>query len=176
MKTIGRRLAVILAFAIASAGARAQSEVQPDAELTPQAVFRSASPAVVSIKVFDEGSRLVGAGSGFFVTSDGVIATNYHVLQNARSAIVVLDATTNYSVDGVVAVDAESDLALLKITGAGFPVLSLAGDDLPEIGAPVYAIGNPLGLEDTLTTVRHDGAERRPSCRGRLEAALLHKR
>ncbi len=89
-------------------------------------------------------------GSGFFISADGYIVTNNHVVQNAKTVTVTMD-------DGkildarVVGTDPKSDLALLKVNQAGdYPFVSFA-KSTPRIGDWVVAIGNPYGLGGTAT-------------------------
>jgi tetratricopeptide (TPR) repeat protein len=120
-------------------------------ELSPEEIFKAASPAVVRIDVRDRESKLIGQGSGFLISEDGLIATNCHVIEGADSAQVVFPDNSKYTVEGVATYVNAVDLAVLKIPGSQFPVLALADDDLPDIGSKVYAIGNPRGLTNTLS-------------------------
>ncbi|MCZ6652959.1 MAG: tetratricopeptide repeat protein [Planctomycetota bacterium] len=115
------------------------------------AIFAKASPAVVRVEVRDSDFRLVGQGSGFLISEDGLIVTNHHVIEDAYFALVLLDDDVKYFVQGIAGVDREADLALLKNQSKGLPFLELAGPDLPKVGTRVYAIGNPKGLTNTLS-------------------------
>lgn len=93
----------------------------------------------------DTEKKQVGGGSGFFITSDGMIVTNRHV---------VLDTAADYSVltnDGkehkatVLARDPVNDIAVIKIDGSGYPTLNLGNSETLKIGQTVIAIGNSLG-------------------------------
>jgi len=91
-----------------------------------------------------------GQGSGFFVSADGYIVTNNHVVKNAVEVDVVTDAGTTYKAK-VVGTDPKTDLALLKVDGkSDFAFVKLAGDK-PRIGEWVVAMGNPFGLGGTVT-------------------------
>ncbi|HEV3385057.1 MAG TPA: tetratricopeptide repeat protein, partial [Gemmata sp.] len=96
-------------------------------------------------------SKVIGQGSGFLVSEDGLVATNHHVIEDAATAQVVLSDNTKYDVEGVASSLPASDLVLLKISGQQFPSLTLADDTLPSVGNKVYAIGNPRGLTNTLS-------------------------
>jgi S1-C subfamily serine protease/Flp pilus assembly protein TadD len=117
--------------------------------LTAEELFKKVSPAVVWIAVGDH-DHPWGTGSGFLVSVDGLVATNYHVIQGATVASVTFGDGSTHAVEGVLASDLEADLALLKISGQ-FPHLELAGKDLPPIGSKVYAIGSPRGLINSLS-------------------------
>jgi serine protease Do len=95
-------------------------------------------------------SVMTGEGSGFFVSSDGFIVTNNHVVQNAKTVTVtmldgkILDAK-------VVATDPKTDLAVIKVDEKGdYPFVTFASEK-PRIGDWVVAIGNPYGLGGTVT-------------------------
>jgi S1-C subfamily serine protease len=93
-------------------------------------------PAVVYLKGLDR------AGTGFFVTESGVIATNAHVARGEESLLVLL--SDGRQLEGkVVYVDTHLDLALMKIPGDGYTPLALAGPSLVRQGENVVAIGNP---------------------------------
>jgi serine protease Do len=93
---------------------------------------------------------VTGEGSGFFVSSDGYIVTNNHVVQNAKSVTVtMIDGKT---LDAkVVGTDPKTDLAVIKVDQPGdYPYVTFA-KELPHIGDWVVAIGNPYGLGGTVT-------------------------
>jgi serine protease Do len=93
-----------------------------------------------------------GQGSGFVISPDGYLLTNNHVVKGATDVKVKFSDGADYSAK-VVGTDAESDVALLKISGDhSFPYLKLsAGDDALHVGDWVMAVGNPLGLGHTVT-------------------------
>ncbi len=114
--------------------------------LPPDAVFVLASPAVVRVVIQDRQRRTVGSGSGFLVSTKGLIATNYHVVEKAHAAHVVLADGAEVPVMGAAALDQEADVAIIKAAGEiGARPLELAEGGLPPVGAKVYAIGSPLG-------------------------------
>lgn len=113
-------------------------------------LFEKISPAVVRVRVADQNKRLLGQGSGFFISADGLMVTNYHVVNGAASATVLAGANHSYDVEGVVAFDAHCDLAILKVKAKDVPFCTLS-DKLPKVGVKVYAIGSPKGLENTLS-------------------------
>ena len=132
--------------------AQSQPASRPEfAPLSPEQVFEKASPAVVYIIVRDKDFKPIGLGSGFFVTANGLVVTNYHVIKGAEFATARLSSGATLFVDGVVATDPSRDLALLKVSGGGFPCLKIAKGALLKVGATVYAIGNPQGLENTFS-------------------------
>jgi serine protease Do len=97
-----------------------------------------------------------GQGSGFIVTSNGYILTNNHVITNTDRETIA-DKVTVKMLDHrvftakVVGHDRTTDVAVIKIDGSNFPTVSLGNDVTSRIGEWVLAIGNPLGLENTVT-------------------------
>ena len=94
------------------------------------------------------------AGSGFVITEDGYIVTNYHVInvQGAQTITVAMYDGTTYPAE-VVGFDESYDLAVLKIDASGLQTVVLGDSDSLVVGEPVAAIGNPLGeLTFSLTT------------------------
>jgi serine protease Do len=90
-------------------------------------------------------------GSGFIVSADGYIVTNYHVVREAAQIVVRLSDRQERTAK-MVGGDSKTDLALLKIDGGNLPILPFGDSDRLEVGEPVMAIGNPFGLEQTVTT------------------------
>lgn len=86
----------------------------------------------------------IGGGSGFFVTSDGFIVTNRHVVEQTDVEYTVLMNNGKKYVASVIARDPVLDVALIKINGTNFPFLSLGNSDELEVGQSVIAIGNAL--------------------------------
>ncbi|CAN5766800.1 DegQ family serine endoprotease [soil metagenome] len=94
--------------------------------------------------------RQRGLGSGVIVSADGYVMTNAHVINGADEIVVELSGQRNLPAK-LVGSDAPSDLALLKIDQAGLLALALADSDKVQVGDIVLAIGNPLGIGQTVT-------------------------
>lgn len=93
-----------------------------------------------------------GVGSGFIISSDGYILTNEHVIEGAQNIQVTLVGRSNPVTAKVVGSDRELDLAVLKIdAGTNLPTLKLGNSDQIAVGNWVIAIGNPYGLDHTVT-------------------------
>jgi serine protease Do len=93
---------------------------------------------------------IVGEGSGFFISPDGYIVTNNHVVDHAKSVQVTTADGTIYKAK-VIGTDPKTDLALIKIDGKNdFPYVKFA-DHEPKVGDWVIAVGNPFGLGGTVT-------------------------
>ncbi len=115
------------------------------------AIAKAAEGAIVSIVMSDKNSQPVAQGSGFLVSKDGLIVTNYHVIAEGSSAIVKLPDGAFYVVDGVLASDKTRDIAVIKAHGQNFRTLALGNSDQVQVGEDVVAIGNPLSLESTVS-------------------------
>lgn len=138
----------------------ARGELAGD-ESSTIALFQAAAPAVANIRTTElrrnPWSRRVvespqGQGSGFVWDQRGYVVTNFHVIRGASSAYVSFADSREFEAR-LVGSDPSADLAVLKIDGAGaLPALPLGESDGLAVGQKVYAIGNPFGLDHTLTT------------------------
>jgi Do/DeqQ family serine protease len=94
--------------------------------------------------------RAMGLGSGVIISNDGYILTNHHVVDGAEQIKVDLNDGRTLAAK-LVGSDPPSDLAVLKIDATGLPVLALGDSDKVRVGDVVLAIGNPLGIGQTVT-------------------------
>ena len=112
-------------------------------------IAKYVSPAVVTIVIYDDTGDELAFGSGFFI-GNGKILTNAHVVEGAYSA-EVHSLQKTYEDVTIIKRDDDVDLAVLEVNSVGEPIISLAdGSDLC-VGQRVLAIGNPLGLERTVS-------------------------
>lgn len=128
-------------------------------------VYARVSPSLVSVVTE------AGTGSGFFVTEDGHVITNLHVVSDAEQVYVYLQDRSGHEAE-VIARDAGNDLALLKIDAEEIEVSvpSFGGLSDLRIGDPVGALGAPFGLPNSLTVGIVSALDRtRPSGTGTLE-------
>jgi serine protease Do len=95
--------------------------------------------------------RTHSLGSGFIIRSDGYVVTNNHVVDNATEIQVKLSDGRKFPAQ-IVGRDPKADLALLRVNATGLPILALGDSDRLQVGQAVMAIGNPFGLEGTVTT------------------------
>jgi serine protease Do len=95
--------------------------------------------------------KLQAMGSGFIVTKDGYLFSNYHVVKDATKIVVVLADNRKFDAK-VVGTDPETDIALLKINANNLPVVPIGDSGDVQVGDLVIAIGNPFGLSGTFTT------------------------
>ncbi len=92
-----------------------------------------------------------GQGSGFIVSSDGVILTNAHVVDGAQEVMVKLTDRREFKAK-VIGVDKQTDIAVLKIDAKNLPVVKFGDPSVIRVGEPVLAIGSPFGFENTATS------------------------
>jgi tetratricopeptide (TPR) repeat protein len=116
------------------------------------ALIKRIEPSVVVILTYDREGRLIGQGSGFFISKDGDVITNYHVLQGASRATIRSWDASMYPVKKVVAEDREADLMRVSVDlGQGTATPLLVSTSLPQVGDRIIVIGTPLGLEKTVS-------------------------
>jgi serine protease Do len=132
--------------------------VKDGGERTPAELFKQLSPSVVSIAVKQKGGA-EGGGTGFLIDREGVIATNHHVVEDAAAIRVKFMTGEKFTSIELLDDEVSLDLALLKIDYAAADAgakpeaepLVLGDSDAAQVGERVISIGNPLGLEHTLT-------------------------
>ena len=95
-------------------------------------------------------SRQEGLGSGVIVTSDGYVLTNNHVVEGADELKITLADDRDF-IGKVIGSDPKTDIAVLKIEGENLPTVTLADSDKLRVGDVVFAVGNPLGVGQTVT-------------------------
>lgn len=113
-------------------------------------IYRENSPSVVVIVAIDREGRSMSQGSGFVVREDGAVVTNYHVISKATDIKMKIGSKV-LDVEGVLYVDLDNDLALLKIGGRGYPAVRVGDANALLVGEKVYVIGSPQGLENTIS-------------------------
>ena len=94
--------------------------------------------------------KRTAAGSGVIISADGYIVTNNHVVDGADELMVTLNDNKEYSAR-IIGADATTDLALIKIDAKNLPAIVIANSDNAKVGEWVLAVGNPLGLNNTVT-------------------------
>ncbi len=132
----------VLAIALAGLACSGLLQRSPP---SPRQIFERAVPSVVRVDV-DEGS-----GAGFVIDAAGLIVTNLHVIDGTRSAQVRFRDGRTLPVARVRAVDERADLALIEVAASDLPVLPLADSDGIAVGERIYAIGNPLGFDYSMS-------------------------
>jgi serine protease Do len=135
-----------------------------DGYMTPAQIYANYVDAVVGIanestvtNAYGQISATASSGTGFIITEDGYVVTNYHVIEDATTLTVTLHDGTEYDAQ-VVGYDSGNDVALLKINATGLTVAPLGDSDELSVGDEVAAIGNPLGELDFSMTVGYISA------------------
>ena len=125
--------------------------------LTPAQVYAQNVKSVVAVScqtttnIFGQVSETASSGSGFILSEDGYVVTNYHVIEGANKVTVILSDSSEYEAE-VIGFDSANDVAMLKIEAEGLQAAVLGSSDDLIVGDQVVAIGNPLGeLTSTLT-------------------------
>lgn len=123
-----------------------------------------AMPSVVHLSIRDATGREAAIGSGFFVSSDGRIVTNHHVVKDAAAVSAKLQDGRTIEVVGILAEDVENDVAVLQASGSGFVALELGSSAGLRPGDEVVIIGSPAGFRGTLSlgivsAIREEGVE-----------------
>jgi hypothetical protein len=150
---LGLILKVLYGFGLAPAIASAQVS-------RPAPSIQELARTVVTITV--ELANGQALGSGVIVDPSGIIATAAHVIQGAQSANVRTNSGEVLKVEGVIEVDADLDLALIRVAGFQMPTARLGNSDSLILGQRLFAVGSPMGLEATVTdgllsSFRNDG-------------------
>jgi S1-C subfamily serine protease len=119
-------------------------------------------PSVVLVTLYDDRGTKLGSGSGFFISSDGKLVTNHHVIKGASRATVSLSDGREVAVKRVLADDAKHDIAVIEVEGGGYAPLSIGDTAALHVGDDVVVVGSPLGLSTTVSSgivaaVREDG-------------------
>ena len=140
-----KRLAFLLFFAaVTFCAPRAFAE-------SLQELAIKTKPSVVLLVISNAAGVKTGTGTGFFVSTDGKVVTNHHVVEGAAKVTANLSDGRKIVALGLLADDEEKDLAILKLPGDGYPALAL-GDSRPlRQGDEVVVIGSPMGLSGTLS-------------------------
>lgn len=141
-----------LASLTVACGAPAAKTPSPGSHvrMTAKDIVKESSPAIVRIES-GEGRR-EGVGTGFVVDKSGVIATNLHVIAGESKITVKMSDNSTPPVVAIVGIDPGHDLALLRVSaGKPLPVIRLGDSSAMVAGDQVIAIGNPLGLNTTVS-------------------------
>lgn len=165
-RSVGRWLAVGMVIAPSGLWSRAALAADPAPEATGaaepapesvEAIAKRVRDSIVTIRFSGRGGGDEGLGTGFVIAADGLIATNYHVIGEARPVSVELSDGSRHDVTAIHASDRAADLAIVRIAKQGLSPLSLGAPETLLDGEEVVAVGNPHGLERSVVAGRVSG-------------------
>jgi tetratricopeptide (TPR) repeat protein len=115
-------------------------------------IFEQNNSAVILVQALDAKNNVLKFGSGFIVRSDGVIVTNFHVIDGAKYLRVKMGKDKFYPVNQIIYKDSSKDFAILKIeASASLPTVKLGDSEKIKQGQKIYLIGSPKGYENTIS-------------------------
>jgi len=118
--------------------------------LNAELIYTIFNEVVVTIYTYDSRQNLIGQGSGVVLKDKDFLVTNFHIFEGADSLIVKHKGKiVQYSM--ILGFDGDIDILILKIAENSFPKIHLGAIDKLKIGQTIYAIGSPMGLENTIT-------------------------
>lgn len=127
-------------------------------DLSGETIYERCSGAIVEVGVQDDLGRTRSGGSGIILKDSAWLVTNYHIFENGGYLVAQKDGQPIDITGGIVRADAERDVLILKVNTFSFPetwkkipALEVVRYDALKRGQKVYAIGNPAGLENTIT-------------------------
>jgi serine protease Do len=113
-------------------------------------LVRMAEPCVFLIYAMDKEDNITGSGTGFFINGQGLAVSNHHVFKGSSNWKIKLKSGKIYPVTSVIHSDEEVDYIIFKVAIDSSPFLHLS-EQLPDKGEDIFVLGNPKGLESTVT-------------------------
>jgi hypothetical protein len=127
------------------------SDVYPQQSKSISQIVDQYGKSVVLIAALDENNQIISTGSGFIVRPNGVIITNRHVIEDANHALVKLTNGDVFNDVSIIDVDTIRDIAVIKIKAVNLVSAVIGNSNNSKIGDNVIVIGNPQGLENTVS-------------------------
>jgi tetratricopeptide (TPR) repeat protein len=109
------------------------------------------SKAVATLIVYDAKKEIISTASGIFISPDGTLVTNYHVINKAYSIDAKLSSGAYYKLKDVIGLSKKHDLAILKFDAKEVPFIKIRKVDKIAIGDSIFTIGSPIGLEKSVS-------------------------
>jgi hypothetical protein len=119
--------------------------------MSTEDVFKAARSAIVEIVTQDKSGSPLRTGTGFFISNDGKLVTNRHVVEGAATIVAKTEQGSFFVCNGILAEPKDADVAILKFEANNVPYLTLATDPHFSPGQKIVVIGNPLGLEGSVS-------------------------
>jgi Flp pilus assembly protein TadD len=148
MRQLVRGLLWLTGIALCAANFTVCAETE---QIDLKSLAKKARPAVMLLVISDANGKEIATGTGFLVSADGKLITNFHVIEKAASAVAKAENGGKFEVEGVLASDPKNDLVLLKLKAKDQSFLTLGKSENIEVGTRIAVIGSPLGLEGTLS-------------------------
>ena len=145
-KTIAGAAPAIVTILISKNAKAVRADLSAEMLMMPAEARERGAPDIPDDAIDAHGMVKIGSGSGFFVDPTGIILTNKHVIADPAATYAVITNDDERHEAEVLARDPMDDVAILKIKGTNMPVLELGDSDHVELGQPVLAIGNALGM------------------------------
>ncbi len=126
--------------------------VSINSDLSANDIYNKISNSMVRIDAYDKNGKRISLGSGFFISNDGKIATNYHVVDSAYNlkAVLYSDDST-HTVTNILGYNKSQDVAVIQINLNNTPYLKISNDSV-NVGDIVYTLGSPKGVDDIFTS------------------------
>lgn len=126
-----------------------QATINPQS-LTAEQIFSKVNKSVVVVLGYDHSNKIISQGSGVVINDLGYVVTNYHVLSDCERLEIVHKNDYITDVD-IVDIDVEEDILILEMENKKFPPLKIGKIKKLKVGQKVYAIGSPMGFENTIS-------------------------
>ncbi|MEW5842856.1 MAG: tetratricopeptide repeat protein [Bacteroidota bacterium] len=118
--------------------------------LTAEQIYKKVSGAVVVVHAYNDNDELASQGSGVVLNDKGYVVTNYHVL-SGNERLEILHGKEIVPYVDIIGIDVEKDILILKIEAKKFPAIKIGDSKSINIGQRIYAIGSPMGLENSIS-------------------------
>jgi regulator of sirC expression with transglutaminase-like and TPR domain len=129
-----------------------QLEAESPKDLSVEEIVQRHRDSIVVITSAGRDGKRTGLGTGFVVSNDGLIATNFHVIGEGRAIAVEMPSGTTHEVVAIHATDRQADLAIVRIERKGLPSLTIADSNELKDGQSVIGLGNPQGLKNSVVS------------------------
>ncbi len=117
----------------------------------PKQIVTQYGNAIVLIKAYDQENESIKYGSGFFVNQNGLIATNFHIIEGAYKVSIHIADGTSVEASKIVGLNKDKDIVLIETDWRNQSFVKIGDSDLVDQGDNVIAIGNPQGLQNTIS-------------------------
>lgn len=116
---------------------------------TPNEIYEEAKKFTCEIRTYDKNGIALTVGTGFFISSEGILVTDFHVISTASSAVAIMSDGRKYSITSVLGYDSKKDIALLSTAAVNVPFASFGKD--VNVGDDIFVFGSPKGYTGTFS-------------------------